>query len=96
MRPLFCPICGRRVTVEVKGSDWPEVHRLPEHKHGAFGNLCAGAVITVTIDYDRCQQCGNQMSKHPSGVCRACYGENAKEAVSVPGPLPTTHPEWQA
>lgn len=82
-RWLFCPICGARVTVELDRTEntFPEVHRLPEHEpagnanpHPGFAaNVCAGCVITVTIDFDKCAKCGARMGKHPSGVCRDCY-----------------------
>jgi hypothetical protein len=38
-------------------------------------NLCQGAVVTVTLDFDRCSQCGVKMSKHPTGVCQRCFVE---------------------
>ncbi len=76
VRPLFCPICGTivRVPVEAKESGTlPEVHRLPEHPSGNGANLCAGLVVTVTLDWDKCPKCDRQMCKHPSGVCRRCF-----------------------
>ena len=75
-RPLFCPICGARLTVEVaKPETLPEVHRLPEHMPapGSGVNLCCAMVITVTIGYDACSICGQKMGKHPTGICRECY-----------------------
>lgn len=72
IRPLFCPICGRRVNVETDGQ-WPEVHKLPDHVSAIETvNLCQGAVITVTIDFDRCQKCGARTAKHPTGLCMKC------------------------
>ncbi len=74
-RPLFCPICGQKVRVQTNGQ-FPEVHRLPEHEPLAPVNLCQGAVVTVTIDFDKCNKCGAKMSKHPSGLCMKCFGES--------------------
>jgi rRNA maturation protein Nop10 len=74
-RPLFCPICGARLTVEVPDTNFPEVHRLPEHTPATDVNLCAGVVVTVTLDYDNCSKCGRRMSKHPSGLCMECFSK---------------------
>jgi hypothetical protein len=71
-RALFCPICGARLVVKTDGQ-LPEVHRLPEHVPLPPVNLCAGYVITVSIDWDKCAKCGEKMSKHPSGVCMRCF-----------------------
>lgn len=80
-RYLFCPICGQRVRVEFETPALPESHRLPDHfplgnAHPDCGpaNLCQGLVVTVTLDMDVCKECGARMSKHPSGMCRVCYG----------------------
>lgn len=72
-RPLFCPICGAKLMVDVPSTDLPEVHRLPEHTPEGNVNLCAALVVTVTISFDECRECGCRMSKHPSGVCRKCF-----------------------
>ncbi len=75
-RPLFCPICGAQVRVEVTSTKYPEVHRLPDHLPATNVNLCCGVVVTVTLDFDRCSECGCKMSKHPSGKCCGCYGKS--------------------
>jgi len=88
-RYLFCPICGERVSVKTDGQ-MPEVHRLPDHlplgnanPHvGCPANVCAGSVITVTIDFDKCERCGQKISKHPSGLCMKCFGESTGFARS--------------
>lgn len=74
-RPLFCPICGAKLRVEVTDTNYPEVHRLPEHVPAIDVNLCSGVVVTVTLDFDRCSACGCRMSKHPSGKCMKCHSE---------------------
>jgi len=79
-RPLFCPICGAKLVVPVPDSgDLPEIHRLPEHWPAPDAlnkaNLCAGLVVTVTLDYDCCSKCGRKISKHPSGLCMDCHGK---------------------
>jgi hypothetical protein len=72
-RPLFCPICGASLMVEVPDTKIPEVHRLPDHKSANGMNLCSGFVITVTIGWDQCSKCGQKMGKHPSGLCQKCF-----------------------
>lgn len=72
-RPLFCPICGAELMVDVPSTELPEVHRLPEHYPATDVNLCQGLVITVTISFDKCGRCGCNMSKNSAGVCRKCY-----------------------
>lgn len=71
-RPLFCPICARRILVETDGQ-FPEVHVLPDHFPATDVNLCEGVVVTVTLDFDKCSECGTKISKHPSGKCSKCY-----------------------
>lgn len=77
-RCLYCPICGRRVRVPTDGQ-FPEVLKLPDHAPKDAVNLCQGAVVTVTLDYDRCSRCGRKIIKHPSGLCVDCYGEDGEE-----------------
>lgn len=72
-RPLFCPICGAKLLVEVADTTLPEIHRLPEHAPASDVNLCSGLVVTVTLDYDRCAKCGGNMVKNSAGVCRHCF-----------------------
>jgi hypothetical protein len=77
-RPLFCPICGVRVSVEVGyGSSSIETHVLPEHENGSGGNICQSFAITVSWDYVKCSRCGIQMVKHRSGLCARCHAEKA-------------------
>lgn len=76
-RPLFCPICGAKVFVHVNNTQLPEVHRLPDHYPAPDAindaNLCAGVVVTVTLDWAECAQCKQRMAKHFSGFCISCY-----------------------
>lgn len=87
-RPLFCPICGARVSVPTDGK-LPEVLRLPEHvplgnanegceRRGAVANLCQGVVVMVVLDWDACGKCGRKMSRHPSGLCRGCFKKGGR------------------
>lgn len=73
IRPLFCPICGAKVEVNVHSTALPEVHRIPEHQSANGMNVCAALVVTITLGYDRCSKCGVQMVKHPTGVCMQCF-----------------------
>lgn len=79
-RPLFCPICGQRVMVDVPDTTLPEVHVIPDHHPGEYGNLCAGYVVEVTLRLDICSECGCKMCKHPSGLCMQCYSKKPLEA----------------
>ncbi len=72
-RPLFCPICGAKVMVEVADTTLPEIHRIPEHYPAIAVNLCQGLVITVEIGWDTCGKCGGNMIKNSAGVCRRCF-----------------------
>lgn len=72
-RPLFCPICGARVLVDVINTNYPEIYRMPDHVPAANVNLCCGTVISVSIDWDKCAKCGRKIGKHPSGVCSDCF-----------------------
>ncbi len=74
-RPLFCPICGAKVMVEVANTQFPEVDVIPDHVSANGMNVCQGCVITVTIDFDKCQKCGGKMSKNLTGLCHVCYCE---------------------
>ena len=76
-RPMFCPICGAGLMVSVDCEQFPEVHRLPEHPSANGMNLCAAVVITVTLDFDHCRKCDARISKHPSGLCMACYSRTS-------------------
>jgi rRNA maturation protein Nop10 len=75
-RPLICPICGANVRVPVPDTNFPEIHRLPDHDSANGMNLCGGVVVTVTLDFDKCAKCGGGMCKHPSGLCRICFGKD--------------------
>lgn len=74
-RWLFCPVCGQRVQVEVDSTTYPLIYRIPDHVPAINVNLCQGVVVTVKFDFDRCHRCGCNISVHPSGMCRKCYGE---------------------
>jgi rRNA maturation protein Nop10 len=76
-RPLYCPVCGQRVEVETDGQ-YPEVLRLPDHAPRDAVNLCSGAVVTVTLDFDRCGRCGRKMTKSRSGLCQGCFVEQGQ------------------
>ena len=85
-RRIFCPICKAELRVEVirndDGGSFPETYRLPEHEPLLGVNLCQGAVVTVTIDFDKCGKCGANIMKHPSGLCSKCYGETQNAPTS--------------
>ena len=81
-RPLFCPVCGAKVMVPVIDAEMPEVHRLPEHESANGMNLCSCYVVTVTLSYDHCTQCGTKITKHPSGMCPKCYGKEGEGHTS--------------
>lgn len=74
-RPLYCPICGAKVLVDVTTTNFPEVHRLPEHVPATNVNLCAGFVVTVTLDYDKCSKCGCRICKNETGLCLGCFSK---------------------
>jgi hypothetical protein len=84
-RQIHCPICGAKLRVEVaNGGQFPEVHVLPPHTPAKAVNLCAGNRITVTIDWDRCRECGANMMSHPSGLCGRCYKRTSRRARAKP------------
>lgn len=76
-RVLFCPICGASVRVNLESTVLPEVHRLPEHPSANGANVCAALVVTVTLALDQCSECGDKMTKHPTGLCLSCFGRVA-------------------
>lgn len=66
----------------LEDTNYPRVCRLPDHRpegnanpNYEIANACAGVVVTVTMDFDKCSKCGGNMAKHPSGMCRICYGK---------------------
>lgn len=79
-RPLFCPICGVRLLLPTDGT-MPEDYFLPAHVHGPHGNLCESFFITIKFDYMTCAKCAAKISRHPSGLCMKCFGE--QEAVKT-------------
>jgi len=83
-RNLFCPICGEIVLVETDAK-LPEVHRLPEHRPLGNVNMCAGLVVTVTLDFDRCAKCNCAIGKHPSGLCIRCFRKNPEAVAAAEG-----------
>ncbi len=74
-RNFICPICGRKVDVEVPDND-PCLGRylLPQHVVDLRGgNLCMARRIIVQIVEGHCVICGKTCMGHPSGMCLACY-----------------------
>lgn len=83
-RQIHCPICGAELRVEVaNGGQFPEVHVLPPHTPAKAVNLCAGTRITVTIDWDRCRECGEKFGGHPSGLCMRCYKRAGRQTQAT-------------
>lgn len=74
-RPLFCPICGAKVSVPVAPGKLPEVHRLPDHESANGMNVCTGLEVIVTLALGHCAKCGREMVKHGSGLCLKCFSE---------------------
>jgi NMD protein affecting ribosome stability and mRNA decay len=71
-RNIFCPICGAKVSVPAEGII-PETYILPDHEPLAPVNLCQGVAVLVTLNWAKCNMCGCNISKHPSGLCMACF-----------------------
>jgi hypothetical protein len=84
-RRVFCPVCGKVLTI---APDVPGEHLVPPHEPGKAGNLCAAVDITVTFTRAKCSVCGLEYTKHPSGVCNRCYathGANPAPAHATDG-----------
>ena len=89
VRPIFCPICSARLfiptTDAIESGPRPVTYILPDHTPAIGVNLCQGVVVKVLLDWAKCEECGCNIPKHPTGLCMKCFshGANGKKMEAV-------------